>query len=72
MALRDRVNLPRSPVVGSVLLAVAWVGLSALFSSVGLIDWIVAVGLVVGGVLRQRTSRPRTEDDKRRGIYGPP
>jgi hypothetical protein len=72
MALRDRVNVPRGPIAGGLLAAVAWLVLSAVFGSVEPMDLVVAAILVGGGVLRQRTTRKRTGNDRGGGIYGPP
>jgi|tagenome__1003787_1003787.scaffolds.fasta_scaffold20858305_2 hypothetical protein len=71
MGLRDRINLPRGPLAGSVLLAAAWLGLSLVFGNFTFVDLIVAAALIGGGVLRQRTRKPKP-DDAKRGIYGPP
>jgi hypothetical protein len=71
MGLRDRMNLPRGPLAGSVLIAAAWVGLSLVFGNFTFLDLVVAGAIVVGGVLRQRTRKPKP-DRADHGIYGPP
>jgi len=69
VALRDRF-VDNRDVVSAVGIAAVWLGLSAVFGGIGVIDWIVAAVLVVGGVLRRQT-KPRNANPQR-GIYGPP
>jgi hypothetical protein len=69
--LRDRINLPRGPLAGSVLVAAVWVGLSLVFGNFTVIDLVVAAAIIGGGFLRQRTKKPKA-DEADRGIYGPP
>jgi hypothetical protein len=71
MGLRDRIDLPRGPLAGSILVAVVWVGLSLVFGSLTVLDLVVVAFLVAGGFARQRTKRPKP-DPPNRGIYGPP
>jgi hypothetical protein len=70
MALRDRFEDNRG-VLTSVAVAGAWVGLSAAFGTLGVLDWIVAAVLVGGGVLRRQT-KPKPDGGTTSGIYGPP
>jgi hypothetical protein len=69
--LRDRINLPRGPLAGSILVAAVWVGLSLVFGNFTVIDLVVAAAIIGGGFLRQRTKKPKP-DEADRGIYGPP
>jgi hypothetical protein len=71
MGLRDRINLPRGPLAGAVLVAAVWVGLSLVSGSFTPLDLLVAAVIVVSGAIRQRAKRPKA-DATSRGIYGPP
>ena len=71
MGLRDRINLPRGPLAGAVVVAAVWVGLSLAFRSFSVLDLVVAAFLVAGGFARQRTRKPKP-DRQDHGIYGPP
>ncbi len=55
VGLRDRISITPNPIAASILVAAVWVGFSALFGGVGIIDLIVAAVLVFGGVTRQRS-----------------
>jgi len=70
MDVRDRINLPRGPLAGSILVAAVWVGLSLGFGNFTVLDLVVAAVIVVGGVIRQRAKKPKA-DKPHDGIYGP-
>jgi multisubunit Na+/H+ antiporter MnhE subunit len=69
VALRDWFVRNRE-LVTSIAAAAVWLGFSAGFGKISVLDGIVVAVLVGGGFLRGRTKRKN--DDPQRGIYGPP
>jgi hypothetical protein len=70
VSLRDQLSGNSRRLVVAVAAPVAWVGLSALFGDLHLLDWVVAAVLFVS--FGYSASRKPPDDDPKRGIYGPP
>jgi hypothetical protein len=66
---RDRID--RNLLTG-VAAAVAWIAVNTVVGDLGIGDWIVAAGFVIGGVVRWRASRPKDVDHDATRLYGPP
>ena len=70
MSLRERIAGNTRQAVVAIAAPVAWLGLSAVFGELHLLDWVVAAVLFASfGYTAQR--KPPADDPKR-GIYGPP
>jgi hypothetical protein len=70
VSLRDRFNGNNRLLMAAVAPA-AWLGLSALFGGIHVMDWLVAAFLLVSFALSSRRKKP-SSDSSHRGIYGPP
>jgi hypothetical protein len=68
--LRERLG-GNNRLVTAAAAPAAWLGLSALFGGVHVLDWIVAAVLLVVLALSSRRKKPGA-DNPQQGIYGPP
>jgi hypothetical protein len=69
-SLRDRLAANSRPLT-AVAAPVAWLGLSALFGTLQILDWVVAAVLLGAFGYSARRKKP-ADDNPERGIYGPP
>jgi hypothetical protein len=67
---RERIS-GNGRLVAAAAAPAAWIGLSALFGGVQVMDWVVAAVLLVVFAVGSRRKKP-AEDSPQQGIYGPP
>ncbi|HEX5090538.1 MAG TPA: hypothetical protein VFV89_22205 [Nocardioides sp.] len=71
MDLPDRLNLPRGPLAGSILVAVVWVVLNLVSGNFASGDLLIA-GVIIGAGAWRGRARKSKPDKADHGIYGPP
>ena len=61
MPLRDRLNLPRGPLAGSILVAVVWVVLNLVSGNFASGDLLIAGVIIGAGAWRGRARKPKPD-----------